>query len=97
MSVARCRVDLEIECWHYQDESDLDPENTLFRRRGSLLRRVASQPLILALIERTQFAQNKKIYAAGEFPSTNFPGSWLDWFLFETESFHGECYCCCPL
>ena len=43
-----------------------------------------------ALIERAKFALNAKIYQAGAFEShTGFTGSWLEWFLFETESFHG--------
>lgn len=43
-----------------------------------------------ALIERAQFAQNHKIYEAGAFESdTGFDGSWLEWFLFEIECFHG--------
>ena len=44
-----------------------------------------------ALIERAQFALNAKIYEKGAFmQDTGFEGSWLEWFLFEIESFHGE-------
>lgn len=47
--------------------------------------------LTAVLIERAQFAQNKKIYdPAGFKGEIDFEGSWLDWFLFETESFHGK-------
>jgi len=43
------------------------------------------------LIERAQFALNKRIYEAGAFKADmGFEGSWLEWFLFETESFHGR-------
>jgi len=43
------------------------------------------------LIERAQFAHNKKIYEAGAFKDQlDWEGSWLEWFLFETESFHGQ-------
>jgi hypothetical protein len=43
------------------------------------------------LIERAQFAHNKKIYESGAFKDQlTWEGSWLEWFLFETESFHGE-------
>jgi hypothetical protein len=46
------------------------------------------------LIERAQFALNAKIYRPGEFEELEklgFEGSWLQWFLFEIECFHGEC------
>lgn len=46
-----------------------------------------------ALIERSQFAWNRKIYEKGAFKELQelgFEGSWLEWFLLETESFHGE-------
>jgi len=46
--------------------------------------------LTTALIERAQFAHNPKIYQAGAFKAeTHYDGSWLEWFLLETESFHG--------
>lgn len=42
------------------------------------------------LIERAQFALNKRIYEAGAFKDQiKWDGSWLEWFLFEIESFHG--------
>ena len=46
----------------------------------------------IALIERSQFAHNPKIYEKGAFPDLSdigFHGSWLQWFLKETETFHG--------
>ena len=49
--------------------------------------------LPVALIERSQFAWNRKIYEKGAFKELlelGFGGSWLEWFLLETESFHGE-------
>jgi hypothetical protein len=45
------------------------------------------------LIERAQFALNAKIYRPGEFEELEklgFEGSWLQWFLFEIECFHGK-------
>lgn len=47
----------------------------------------------LALIERAQFAWNPKLYQPGAIPElekAGHHGSWLDWFLKETESMHGE-------
>jgi chorismate mutase len=49
--------------------------------------------VIFSLIERAQFAHNPKIYQRGTFKelkALGFEGSWLEWFLKETESFHGE-------
>lgn len=48
--------------------------------------------IIFGLIERAQFAHNPKIYQKGGFEELrdlDFRGSWLDWFLAETEAFHG--------
>lgn len=47
-----------------------------------------------ALIERAQFALNPRIYQQNcfdELKAMNWNGSWLEWFLKETETFHGEC------
>jgi hypothetical protein len=49
------------------------------------------------LIERAQFALNPKIYKKGEFKELyklDFDGSWLEWFLFEIECFHGQFFSC---
>lgn len=49
--------------------------------------------IIFSLIERAQFAHNPRMYQQGAFKElrdVGFEGSWLDWFLKETESFHGE-------
>ncbi len=49
--------------------------------------------IIFSLIERAQFAHNPKAYRRGEMKELKdigFTGSWLEWFLKETESFHGE-------
>lgn len=49
--------------------------------------------IIFSLIERAQFAHNPKAYRRGEIKELKeigFTGSWLEWFLKETESFHGE-------
>jgi chorismate mutase len=48
--------------------------------------------IIFSLIERAQFAHNPKIYERGvfrELEALQFKGSWLEWFLKETEAFHG--------
>ncbi|KZV73744.1 chorismate mutase [Peniophora sp. CONT] len=49
--------------------------------------------IIFGLIERAQFAHNPRIYQRGAFPelvNISFQGSWLEWFLKETESFHAK-------
>ena len=49
--------------------------------------------IIFSLIERAQFAHNPRIYqrrAFQELMDLSFQGSWLEWFLKETETFHGE-------
>lgn len=49
--------------------------------------------IIFSLIERAQFAHNPKIYQRGAFRELRdlgVEGSWLEWFLKETETFHGE-------
>ena len=48
--------------------------------------------IIFSLIERAQFAHNARIYRRGAFKELTdlgFNGSWLEWFLKETETFHG--------
>lgn len=43
------------------------------------------------VIERAQFAHNPKIYERGAFKDEmGFDGSWLEWFLLETERTCGE-------
>jgi len=49
--------------------------------------------IIFSLIERAQFAHNPKIYERGVFKelrALQFNGSWLEWFLHETEVFHAK-------
>ncbi|RDB17824.1 putative chorismate mutase [Hypsizygus marmoreus] len=49
--------------------------------------------IIFSLIERAQFAHNPRIYQRGWFKELNdlgFEGSWLEWFLQETETFHAK-------
>jgi len=49
--------------------------------------------IIFSLIERAQFAHNPKIYQRGvfkELTELGVAGSWLEWFLKETESFHAK-------
>lgn len=48
--------------------------------------------IIFSLIERAQFAHNPRIYQRGTFKELKdlgFDGSWMEWFLKETETFHG--------
>nr|ODN83899.1 chorismate mutase [Cryptococcus depauperatus CBS 7841] len=57
--------------------------------RSQLIR--LEDTIIFLLIERAQFAYNKRIYERGAFQSElNFNGSWLEWFMYETECFHGK-------
>ncbi|KAF9441535.1 chorismate mutase [Macrolepiota fuliginosa MF-IS2] len=49
--------------------------------------------IIFSLIERAQFALNPRIYQRGAFKELQelgFSGSWLEWFLKETETFHAK-------
>lgn len=62
-------------------------------RIRSILTRL-EDTIIFSLIERAQFAHNPKIYERGvfeELKALQFNGSWLEWFLKETENFHGAC------
>lgn len=48
--------------------------------------------IIFSLIERAQFAHNPRMYQRGSFEELKklgYEGSWLEWFLKETETFHG--------
>ncbi|KAJ9110774.1 hypothetical protein QFC20_002815 [Naganishia adeliensis] len=64
---------------------------SLDKIRSTLIR--LEDTIIFALIERSQFAWNSKIYEKGAFKELQelgFEGSWLEWFLLETESFHAK-------
>ena len=64
---------------------------SLDRIRAILVR--LEDTIIFSLIERAQFAHNPKAYRRGEIQELKdigFHGSWLEWFLKETESFHGK-------
>ena len=66
-----------------------DPLN-LDRIRAVLVR--LEDTIIFGLIERAQFAHNPQMYQRGAFKELldlGFKGSWLEWFLKETETFHG--------
>ncbi|KDQ11063.1 hypothetical protein BOTBODRAFT_68180 [Botryobasidium botryosum FD-172 SS1] len=68
-------------------EDPLDLE----RIRSILIR--LEDTIIFALIERAQFSLNSKIYERGAFQELKdigFDGSWLEWFLKETESFQAK-------
>jgi chorismate mutase len=63
---------------------------SLERIRSVLVR--LEDTIIFSLIERAQFAHNPHIYQRGaikELQDLGFQGSWLEWFLKETEIFHG--------
>ena len=64
---------------------------SLDRIRSVLVR--LEDTIIFTLIERAQFAHNPAIYERGrlaQLADIGFRGSWLEWFLQETETFHGE-------
>lgn len=66
---------------------------SLDRIRSVLVR--LEDTIIFSLIERAQFVHNPRIYqkdAFKELTNLGFHGSWLDWFLKETEIFHGVLY-----
>lgn len=72
----------------------------LLHRCTTYIARSMSYIDLADLIERAQFALNAKIYRPGEFEELEklgFEGSWLQWFLFEIECFHGECSLAFPL
>ncbi|KAH9998020.1 chorismate mutase [Russula vinacea] len=61
-------------------------------RIRSILNRL-EDTIIFSLIERAQFAHNPKIYERGvfkELKALQFNGSWVEWFLKETEAFHAK-------
>ena len=63
---------------------------SLDRIRAILVR--LEDTIIFSLIERAQFAHNPRAYRRGEIQElkdAGFNGSWLEWFLKETETFHG--------
>lgn len=63
---------------------------SLDRIRSILVR--LEDTIIFGLIERAQFSHNAKIYIPGgilELKQRGIEGSWLQWFLEETEKFHG--------
>jgi chorismate mutase len=63
---------------------------SLERIRSVLIR--LEDTITFNLIERAQFAHNPRIYQRGAFKELEdlgFQGSWLEWFLRETETFHG--------
>ncbi|KAJ3375387.1 chorismate mutase aro7 [Allomyces arbusculus] len=66
-----------------------DQKLSLDKLRNVLVR--LEDTIIFALIERAQFKQNEIIYVQGAFPFDNEPdfnGSFLDYFLLETERIH---------
>lgn len=59
----------------------------------SVLQRL-EDTIVFQLIERAQFGRNAPMYQAGAFKELkekeNWEGSWVEWFLKETESAHGQ-------
>lgn len=81
-----------------QSNYTLSGDPLSLERIRSVLTRL-EDTIIFGLIERAQFAHNPKIYQKGAFEelrALDFKGSWLDWFLAETEAFHGTFVCCRP-
>ncbi|KAF9047080.1 chorismate mutase [Hymenopellis radicata] len=74
-------------------QSNLTVGNPLsLDRIRSVLTRL-EDTIIFSLIERAQFGHNPRIYQRGAFKElqeVGFTGSWLQWFLKETESFHAK-------
>lgn len=69
----------------------VDDPLSLDRIRSVLVR--LEDTIIFSLIERAQFAHNPRIYQRGVFQELRdlgFQGSWLEWFLKETETFHAK-------
>ncbi|KAG6854648.1 hypothetical protein C0991_003296 [Blastosporella zonata] len=69
----------------------VDDPLSLDRIRSVLTR--LEDTIIFSLIERAQFAHNPRIYQRGvfqELKDLGFNGSWLEWFLKETETFHAK-------
>ena len=67
---------------------------SLDRIRSVLVR--LEDTIIFSLIERAQFTHSPRMYQKGAFKELTdigFTGTWLDWFLKETEIFHGEIIC----
>ncbi|KAG8814336.1 chorismate mutase aro7 [Serendipita sp. 399] len=63
----------------------------LERIRSVLVR--LEDTILFSLIERSQFAHNPRCYAKDGIPALKehgFDGSWLEWFLKETETFQGS-------
>ncbi|KAK0464265.1 chorismate mutase [Desarmillaria tabescens] len=64
---------------------------SLDRIRSVLVR--LEDTIIFSLIERAQFVHNARMYQRGAFKELHdigFNGSWLEWFLKETETFHAK-------
>ncbi|KAG7445753.1 chorismate mutase [Guyanagaster necrorhizus] len=64
---------------------------SLDRIRSVLVR--LEDTIIFSLIERAQFVHNARMYernAFKELQGIGFTGSWLEWFLKETETFHAK-------
>ncbi|TFK52434.1 chorismate mutase [Heliocybe sulcata] len=75
-----------------QSNYSVDEDPLSLDRIRSILTRL-EDTIIFGLIERAQFAHNPKMYQKGAFKELRdmgFEGSWLEWFLKETESFHAR-------
>ncbi|KAH8924725.1 chorismate mutase [Atractiella rhizophila] len=61
--------------------------------RATLIR--LEDTIIFSLIERAQFSHNPNMYKPTreipQFKDMDFDGTWLDWFLAETEAVHAKC------
>jgi chorismate mutase len=63
-------------------------ELSLQNLRSNLIRQ--EETIIFSMIERSQFKQNINIYIKGFIQIPDFPGSFLDYFLAETEKVHSR-------
>jgi len=75
-----------------QSNYSVDEDPLSLNRIRSVLTRL-EDTIIFSLIERAQFAHNPMIYQKGAFKELRdmgFEGSWLEWFLKETETFHAR-------
>ncbi len=66
--------------------------------RSALIR--LEETIIFGLIERAQFAHNPIIYKQSGFPEleeAGFCGSWLEWFLRETEALSRSVFSSLPI
>lgn len=79
---------------HTLDMHSAPPEDILSLDNIRKVLQRLEDTIVFQLIERAQFASNQRCYQQGAFPELKekegWTGSWLQWFLKETECTHGE-------